>query len=253
MSVIEFKGVSKHYGQRLVLRNFSLRVEPAECLVLLGPSGCGKTTVLRLLAGFIAPDKGEITINEEVMAADGRIFREPEVRGIGMVFQDLALWPHMTVESNLAFGLSAHGIPKMERQARIAEVLRRVHLEGRARAKPAELSGGEQQRVALARALVLESRLLLMDEPLSSLDFELSLELRQEIRRLQEAIGFTLLYVTHNLEEMFSIAQRVAVMKAGRIDRIGTVHEIRAHFEALEASLVAESWHSKPPLLKPQP
>jgi iron(III) transport system ATP-binding protein len=141
MSAIESKGISMRYGQRLVLRDFSLRVEPAERVVLLGPSGCGKTTVLRLVAGFIAPDEGAITINDEVVAVDGRILKAPEARGIGMVFQDLALWPHMTVEGNLAFGLKAQGIPRAEREARIAEALRRVHLERCALAKPAELSG----------------------------------------------------------------------------------------------------------------
>src|SRR5918999_147278 len=233
MSAVEFKQVSKRYVRRFVLRDFSLQIAAAERVVLLGPSGCGKTTVLRLVAGFIAPDEGAIMISNEVVAADGRILKAPETRGIGMVFQDLALWPHMTVEGNLAFGLKARGVPKAERQARILEALQRVHLERRALAKPAELSGGEQQRVALARALVMEPRLLLMDEPLSSLDFELSLTLREEILRLQEILGFTLVYVTHNLEEAFFIAQRVMVMKAGEIDRIGPARAIRAHFEAL--------------------
>ncbi|MEN8259591.1 MAG: ABC transporter ATP-binding protein [Pseudomonadota bacterium] len=231
MSAVEFKRVFKLYLARAALQDFSLEIETGERLVLLGPSGCGKTTVLRLLAGFIPPDRGVIVLDGEVAAAEGRILKEPEERGLGMVFQDLALWPHLSVRGNLEFGLKARGIAAAERERRIRQALQRVRLEHRAKARPSELSGGEQQRVALARALISEPHCLLMDEPLASLDFELNLELRREIRCLQEALGFTLIYVTHNLEEAFSIAQRVAVIKNGTIDRIGPAEDIRAHFE----------------------
>jgi len=237
MIAVEFKQVAKRYRTQTAVRDFTLQVQPGERVVLLGPSGCGKTTVLRLLAGFIAPDQGEIVINDEVAAAEGCLLKEPEERGLGMVFQDLALWPHLTVQGNLEFGLKAQGLPVEEREARIEQALKRVRMEWRTHAWPFELSGGEQQRVALARALVTEPRCLLMDEPLASLDFELNLELRREILSLQAAIGFTLIYVTHNLEEAFSIAQQVAVMRNGAIDRIGPAEEIRAHFEQVHRGL----------------
>ena len=233
MTVVTLQGVSKHYRERPAVTEFTLRVQAEERLVLLGPSGCGKTTVLRLLAGLVAPDRGQIDINGEVVAKDGKNLREPQERNLGMVFQDLALWPHLTVKGNLEFGLKAQGVPGAERQKRIGKMLKLMQLQGYAEAWSAGLSGGQQQRVALARALVLQPRLLLMDEPLSSLDFELNLQLRQELLRLQGELGFTLIYVTHNLEEAFAIATRVVVMKAGRIDRIGAVAPIRAHFEEL--------------------
>jgi iron(III) transport system ATP-binding protein len=232
MSAVEFRQVWASYRGKPVVRDFSLGVETGERLVLLGPSGCGKTTVLRLAAGFLAPERGTVLLNGAVAAEDGRLDLEPEQRGLGMVFQDLALWPHLTVHGNLEFGLKARGVVRAEREWRIRETLRLVRLESRPDARPDELSGGEQQRVALARALVTEPRLLLMDEPLSSLDFELGLELRREILALQAALGFTLLYVTHNLDEAFAIAQRIVVMRAGAIVRMGTVEEIRAYFAA---------------------
>jgi ABC-type Fe3+/spermidine/putrescine transport system ATPase subunit len=230
---VEFEQVCKHYREREAVRDFSLQVTPGERVVLLGPSGCGKTTVLRLLAGFIAPDRGVIAINGEIVAKTGRNLKEPETRGVGMVFQDLALWPHLSVRGNLAFGLKAQRVPAAEREQRIYDTLELMQLTPYAEAWPAELSGGQQQRTALARALVLRPRLLLMDEPLSSLDFELNLQLRQELLRLQRDAGFTLIYVTHNLEEAFDIATRVVVMKNGRIDRIGQVEDIRSYFQAL--------------------
>ncbi len=234
MKIIELKKVSKYYGKRAVVEDFSLEVAERERLVILGPSGCGKTTVLRLLAGFIAPDTGSITLGGEVVAADGRNFREPEERELGMVFQDLALWPHLTVKGNLEFGLKAKKVPKEEREKRILEILRLVQMDAYIKAKPGKLSGGQRQRIALARALVLQPKILLMDEPLSSLDFELNLKLRKEIIRLQRKIGFTLVYVTHNLEEAFDIATSVVVMKNGRIDQIGSVKEIKEYFKYLK-------------------
>lgn len=233
MMAVRFQDVFKHYRERAVVREFSLQVPPGERLVLLGPSGCGKTTVLRLLAGLVSPDRGQIDINDEVVGMDGTILRELQERGLGMVFQDLALWPHLSVTGNLEFGLRARGVAAAERRRRIAETLDLMQLQSYAEAKPAELSGGEQQRTALARALVLSPNLLLMDEPLSSLDFELNFQLRRDLLRLQRDIEFTLIYVTHNLEEAFDIATRIAVMKDGRIERMGDVSEIRAHFQQL--------------------
>lgn len=230
MTAIEFRHVWASYRGKPAVQDFSLDVETGERLVLLGPSGCGKTTVLRLAAGFLAPDQGAVALNGTVAAEKGRLDLEPEQRGLGMVFQDFALWPHLTVRGHLEFGLKARGVPKAERERRIQETLCLVRLELRADARPDELSGGQQQRIALARALVTEPRLLLMDEPLSSLDFELGLELRREILALQERLGFTLLYVTHNLDEAFAIAQRIVVMREGIIVRIGSMEEIKAYF-----------------------
>jgi ABC-type sugar transport system ATPase subunit len=236
MKIIEFRNISKHYSGQPAVRDFSLDIEEGERIVILGPSGCGKTTVLRLLAGFIPPDSGSIMIDGELVAADGRILKEPEERNLGMVFQDLALWPHLTVKGNLEFGLKAKGVPKKEREERIREILRLVQMEEYIRAKPAELSGGQQQRVSLTRALILHPKALLMDEPLSNLDLELNIRLRQEILRLQNNIGFTLLYVTHDREEAFDIGTRVVVMKDGEIEWLGTGEDIREHFRKLSDS-----------------
>jgi ABC-type Fe3+/spermidine/putrescine transport system ATPase subunit len=227
MIALDFKNVWASYRGRPAVQDFSLHLKPGERLVLLGPSGCGKTTVLRLAAGFLAPDRGAVVLDESIAAKDGRLILEPEQRGLGMVFQDFALWPHLSVHDHLAFGLKARGVDMGERERRIAEILRLVRLDSKVGSRPGELSGGQQQRVALARALVTEPKLLLMDEPLSSLDFELGLELRREILALQERLGFTLLYVTHNLDEAFAMAQRVVVMREGAIIRVGSTAEIK--------------------------
>lgn len=233
MDFIKFERVFKSYNSRSVIDDFSLQIGSGDRLVILGPSGCGKTTVLRLLAGFIGPDAGRIVIGDETVAEDGKIIREPEERNLGMVFQDLALWPHLSVKGNLEFGLKARGITTKERERRIREVLRLIQMEGSAGANVTELSGGEQQRIALGRALILNPKVLLMDEPLSSLDFELNLQLRKEILRLQAQFSFTLVYVTHNLEEAFDLASRIVVMKQGRIDQVGTPGEISKRFEQI--------------------
>ncbi|MCH7917265.1 MAG: ABC transporter ATP-binding protein [Planctomycetes bacterium] len=217
MSSIRFQSVHKILGDRQVLQDLSLEVGPGERVAILGPSGCGKTTLLRLAAGLIAPDQGRIEINGIPVAEDGRNLIEPEDRQVGMVFQDLALWPHLTVSGNLAFGLKVKGTPKQERLSRIHEMLQLVHMESRAHARPAQLSGGEQQRVALARALVLQPKILVMDEPLSSLDEDLRAELRSEILKWHREIGFTLLYVTHDRGEASTMGQRILTMKNGSI------------------------------------
>jgi ABC-type Fe3+/spermidine/putrescine transport system ATPase subunit len=225
-----FDAVSKAYGGRDTVRDFSLEIGQAERVVLVGHSGCGKTTVLRLLAGFVTPDTGNITINGETVSSDGNILTPPERRNLGMVFQDLALWPHMTVRENLEFGLTVRRVPRKEREEKAMETLRMVQMESFSGRKPGELSGGQQQRVALARALVLHPGVLLMDEPLGSLDPHLNALLRQEIIRLHQQFGFALLYVTHSREEALDIGARLVLMREGRIERIGSAEEFRAEW-----------------------
>ena len=221
MNAVEFDTVSKSFGQRVVVDEFTLQIQAGERVVLFGPSGCGKTTVLRLLAGLAVPDKGSIEINGLVVAANGRSLLEPEERNVGMVFQDLALWPHLSVWDNLDFGLKARRIPKEIRKARIEKLLSLVGLSSFFQAKPHHLSGGEQQRVALARALVIEPTLVLMDEPLSGLDDSRRLELVRTLVQLHSQLGFTLLYVTHNREEASLLGNRTVFMDAGRIVSTG--------------------------------
>lgn len=218
MSMIEFREVTKRYHGRPVLDGISLEVEKGERVVLFGPSGCGKSTVLHLIAGLTIPDSGDILIDGERVATGGRNLREPEGRGIGMVFQDLALWPHMTVTENIEFGLKAKCIPGEERRRRVSEMAGLVGLGDYLNAKPGELSGGQQQRVALVRALALAPRILLMDEPLSNLDDDLSLQIRREILRLHNDLGFTLVYVTHSRKEAKELGTRTIHMRQGRID-----------------------------------
>ena len=212
MSYIDLDHVSKSFGTRLAINQLSLQIERSERLVLFGPSGCGKTTVLRLLAGLEVPEQGSIRINGRVVASAGKNLVPPEKRDVGMVFQDLALWPHMTVQQNLMFGLNARGVQKREAEARVQEMLHRVGLERRAEARPHQLSGGEQQRVALARALVSRPSILLMDEPLSSLDDERKRTIASDLLRLQSQLGFTLIYVTHDQIETDLLASRVCRM-----------------------------------------
>ena len=213
MSALEWYGVSKRYGTRVALQAFSLAVAAGERVALLGPSGCGKTTALRMLAGFEAPDSGAVRIDARTVSENGRVLVAPEDRGLGMVFQDLALWPHLSVRGNLEFGLKARRVPAAERERRIGEVLALVRLESELALRPAELSGGQQQRAALARALVGEPHALLLDEPLSSLDPELRSELRAEIRALQARLGFTLILVTHDREDAAELCSRVVMMQ----------------------------------------
>ncbi len=231
MNLVTLDAVSKRYGHTLALDALTLRIEAHERIVILGPSGCGKTTVLRLIAGFMAPDSGRISINGATVAQNKTILVPPERRNLGMVFQDLALWPHLSVEGNLAFGLKAQGVPPKKRAEKIKTMLQMVGLEGLEQRKPAELSGGQQQRVALARALVPEPNLLLMDEPLSSLDQELNERLRAELLRLQKTLGFTLLYVTHDREEAFAVATRIIILKKGKLVFDGNVKEAEAYLK----------------------
>ncbi|MFV2072031.1 MAG: ABC transporter ATP-binding protein [Thermoanaerobaculales bacterium] len=228
MKLLEFDSVCLAFGERVAVDDVSLTVNERERTVILGPSGCGKTTVLRLFAGLAVPDRGRVLVSGMLASADGRLLIEPEGRGLGMVFQDLALWPHLSVVGNLDLGLRARGVPRAERKRRVNEMLELVELTELAAARPGELSGGQQQRVALARALVLEPRALLMDEPLSSLDPELNLRLRGEILSLQDRLGFTLVYVTHDREEAFDLATRVILMSRGRVVRDGSPEDVSA-------------------------
>ena len=217
MNHIELDRVSKTFGQRIVIDDLSLQIPKAERLVLFGPSGSGKTTVLRLVAGLEVPDKGEIRMADRIVANSGRNLVPPEKRDVGMVFQDLALWPHMTVQQNLMFGLNARNVPKREAILRVREMLQRVALEHRMDAKPHQLSGGEQQRVALARALVSRPSILLMDEPLSSLDDERKRAIASDLLGLQSQLGFTFVYVTHDRNEADMLASRVCQLRDGRV------------------------------------
>lgn len=214
MIAVEWRAVSKRFGPRPALASFSLAVEPGERVALWGPSGCGKTTALRLLAGFETPDSGAVLIDGAAVSEAGRILVPPEDRGVGMVFQDLALWPHLTVRGNLEFGLKARRVPATERERRIGEMLALVRLETEAEVRPDQLSGGQQQRVALARALVLQPRVVLLDEPLSSLDPELRGALRAMILDLHSRFGFTLVLVTHDRDEAAELAVRIVPMRA---------------------------------------
>ncbi|MGH9837595.1 MAG: ABC transporter ATP-binding protein [Blastocatellia bacterium] len=211
--------VTRRFGNRAVVDRASLFVAEGEVMALLGPSGSGKTTLLRLIAGLEAPDAGEISIGGERVAADGRNLTPPHRRGVGFVFQDLALWPHLSVAGNLNFVLSAAGAPKRERADRINETLRLVRMDRFAASYPHQLSGGEQQRVAIARAVVGRPRLLLLDEPMAHLDSELKDELLREFAALQHSLGVTTVYITHDRAEAQAIAHRIATMQSGAIEQ----------------------------------
>lgn len=207
-AAIEFRQVSKTLGDRPVLQDFTLAVGRGERLVLHGPSGSGKTTILRLIAGFLAPDAGDISVGGVLASSGPRILVPPERRGLSFVFQDLALWPHMTVSENVDFPLKAMKIHRSERHARVEEVLAKVALDGFANSYPTRLSGGQQQRVALARAIVARPKIILMDEPMANLDEELQANLTDQILALQAELSFTLVYVTHSKEERRRLAGR---------------------------------------------
>jgi putative spermidine/putrescine transport system ATP-binding protein len=215
MSDLELTGIRKSFGDTLAVDDLSLRIEPGEFVAILGPSGCGKTTTLRLIAGFERPDAGRIVI-------DGQEVTEvpPQRRNIGVVFQSYALFPHMTVAQNVAFGLEMRRMARTEVEAAVAGVLALVRLGELAGRYPNQLSGGQQQRVALARALAIRPRLLLLDEPLSNLDAKLRDDMREEIRRIQREVGITAVFVTHDQSEAFALADRVAVMDRGRLQQI---------------------------------
>ena len=218
---LQLKNVGRSFGGQDALVGLNLTIRQGEFIALLGPSGCGKSTALNCIAGLLPLTHGEILIDDE------RVDLLPaERRDFGMVFQNYALFPHLTVEKNIAFGLQMRKVPKPEIKRRVAEAIALVKLEQHATKLPGQLSGGQQQRVAIARAVVVEPRLVLMDEPLSNLDAKLRLEMRTEIRRLHLALGLTTLYVTHDQEEALSMADRLVVLREGRVQQIGTPEEL---------------------------
>jgi iron(III) transport system ATP-binding protein len=226
MAAVRLEALTKRYGEDVAaVRDLSLEIGHGELVSLLGPSGCGKTTTLRLIAGFLAPDSGEIWLGDRRLSSPGQAV-PPERRGMSMLFQSYAVWPHKTVAENVIYGLKFHAIPRAEWSRRLGEALALVRLEGFADRYPGELSGGQQQRVALARALIVEPAILLLDEPLSNLDAHLREEMRFEIRRVHEALQITTVYVTHDQAEAMVTSDRIAVMSAGRVEQVGTPAEI---------------------------
>ena len=216
--MIELAGVWKAQGGKPVLRNFSLKVDPGGRVVLFGASGSGKTTILRLIAGFIAPDQGSISLDGALASRNHEILLPPESRGLGYVFQDLALWPHMTVFENVEFALKVRGVPHQERRDRAGQMLALVELDSLRARYPAKLSGGEQQRVAIARALIAQPRAVLMDEPLSNLDNGLRASLCNRILDLQSRLGFALVYVTHDRDEIRMLEGRVVLLEGTKTE-----------------------------------
>ena len=220
-AMIEFRDVTKRYGSLLANDHLDLTIRRGELMTLLGPSGCGKTTALRCLTGYVRPDEGRIFLDRSDVTDVPTHRRE-----LGMVFQNFALFPHMTVHENVGFPLMIRSAPKAERDDRVAQALRLVRLEGYEGHYPRQLSGGQQQRVGLARALVYRPKVLLLDEPLSNLDAKLREEMRFEIKELQRRLGITAVYVTHDQAEALALSDRVAIMNEGRIEQVGTPDEI---------------------------
>ena len=232
MTVIALRGLTKRYESTLAVDAIDLTIESGELFFLLGPSGCGKTTLLRMLAGFIDPTAGNILFDDKEVT-----HTPPNKRNTGMVFQSYALWPHMTVIENVAYGLKIRKNSATQQRKKALETLEIVHMEHLAERKPNELSGGQQQRVALARAIVVEPDVLLLDEPLSNLDAKLRLEMRSEIHRICTNIGMTTVYVTHDQKEALSIADRLAILKDGQVMQVGTPREV---YQAPVSQFVAE-------------
>jgi iron(III) transport system ATP-binding protein len=228
MAGIEITRVTKRFGATTAVRDLSLAIADREFVTLLGPSGCGKTTLLRLIAGFMAPDEGTISVAGATLSTPSRVV-PPEQRGMGMVFQSYAVWPHKTVFQNVAFGLEVRRVPRPEIQERVSSVLDLVNLAGLERRYPNELSGGQQQRVALARSLVVEPSILLLDEPLSNLDAKLRERMRWELKELQRRTGITFVYVTHDQAEAMALSDRVAVMHQGVLMQVGTPRDVYTH------------------------
>ncbi|MES2185344.1 MAG: ABC transporter ATP-binding protein [Pseudomonadota bacterium] len=220
-TAVRLEGVVKKYHEQTVLHELTLEIRRGEFLTLLGPSGCGKTTLLNLIAGFAEADQGEIFIDDKLVTAE-----PPHKRQIGIVFQNYALFPHMTVERNIGYGLRMRGVPQDEANRRVKEVMDMVKLGGLGHRKPRELSGGQQQRVALARALVIQPRVLLLDEPFSALDKSLRGSMQVEIREIQRRLGVTTVFVTHDQGEALAMSDRIAVMSAGVIRQIAPPAEL---------------------------
>jgi len=231
-TVVALEGVRKVYGETVAMDGVELAIYEGELLTLLGPSGCGKTTTLNVIAGFVAPDAGRVLID----GADVTL-RPAWQRGLGMVFQSYALFPHMSVADNVAFGLRERRVGRGEAAERVRQALELVRLSGVADRRPAQLSGGQQQRVALARALVIRPRVLLLDEPLAALDRKLREEMRAELKEIQRAVGTTTVFVTHDQHEALGLSDRVAVMSHGRIEQLGTPEDV---YERPASAFVAD-------------
>jgi iron(III) transport system ATP-binding protein len=225
LSSVELRGLTKRYGDAVAVDGVSLRIEHGKLICLLGPSGCGKTTTLRLIAGFIEPTAGEIFVGDRMVSSPARTV-PPEQRNMSMIFQSYALWPHMSVAENIAYGLRLRKLDRETIAKKLAVILATTRLEALADRYPGELSGGQQQRVALARALVVEPETLLLDEPLSNLDANLREEMRFEVRRLHDAYRYTTVYVTHDQAEAMTASDVIAVMNAGRVEQAGPPEEI---------------------------
>jgi spermidine/putrescine transport system ATP-binding protein len=236
-TAIELRGVTKRFGAVTAVDDVSLRIEAGEFLTLLGPSGCGKTTLLRLIAGFDTPDRGSIRLGDEDVTA-----LPPYRRPVNQVFQNYALFPHLTVGENVGFGLRMQRVPAVESAQRVRETLELVSLGGLEARRPHQLSGGQKQRVALARALVCRPRVLLLDEPLSALDAKLRLAMQLELKRLQRQLGITFIFVTHDQEEALTMSDRIALVNRGRIEQLGTAHAIYHHpATAFAADFIGEA------------
>jgi iron(III) transport system ATP-binding protein len=225
MARVEFRNIRKRYGTNAVVDGVSLNIDHGLLICLLGPSGCGKTTTLRLLAGFVEPSEGEILVGDRVVSSPSRTL-PPEQRNMSMIFQSYALWPHMTVAENVAYGLQLRKMNNDVIKKRVQSMLATIKLDNLAGRYPGELSGGQQQRVSLARALVVEPEILLLDEPLSNLDANLREEMRFEVRRLHDQYRYTTVYVTHDQSEAMTTADLIAVMNKGKIEQLGTPEEI---------------------------
>ena len=225
MAFIEMKGLTKRFGAFQALKGIDVSVEEKEFVTFLGPSGCGKTTTLRVLAGFLSPDSGSITVGGEVLSSPEYVV-PPERRRMGMVFQNYAVWPHMSVRENVAFGLRYLKLDRREQAARVEQILASMGLDGLEGRQPAELSGGQQQRVALARSLVVEPSILLLDEPLSNLDAKLRERMRSELKDLQRRTGITFVYVTHDQAEAMALSDRIAVFREGTVQQVGSPREV---------------------------
>lgn len=232
MVSVKFESVSKVLGQTQAIDRLTLDIGAGELFFLLGPSGCGKTTALRLLAGFYTPDEGKILFNGRDQS---RV--PPHKRNTGMVFQNYALWPHMDVQRNVAYGLTMRRVLEAEKEKRVKRALEIVQMQAYAERMPNQLSGGQQQRVALARALVIEPDVVLLDEPLSNLDAKLRVEMRAQIKEIHQKIGRTMIYVTHDQAEALSMADRIVVMRRGRLVQVGTPHEL---YTRPESAFVAQ-------------
>ncbi|MGY4474583.1 ABC transporter ATP-binding protein [Bradyrhizobium sp. USDA 3364] len=264
MSFLELEHVAKQFGSQTVVDDFSLAVRKGEFISFLGPSGCGKTTTLQMIAGFLEPSRGAIRLEGRDLTAV-----HPARRGLGVVFQSYALFPHMTVAENVAFGLEMRRVPRSQRAERVAAALAMVGLAGYEERYPRRMSGGQQQRVALARALVIQPSVLLLDEPLSNLDAKLREEMQIELRQIQRTLGTTTILVTHDQNEAMSLSDRIVVMSQGRIEQIGTPQETyerpasafvsqflgktndfaaTVDRTANPARLVAGSWHAPAPV-----